>query len=83
VATDNRPAKAPVQMPLGRSILLHLLPGALISLFYFLVGPAVTGAGYPPVAALFFGILLVLIPVELGYLFFWDESVTSVRASRA
>lgn len=61
-------SSVPPQMSLGRSVLLHLLPGALISLFYFLFGPRVTAAGYPPVAALILGILVILIPVELGYL---------------
>lgn len=70
MSTDSRPASVPLQMALGRSILLHLLPGALISLFYFLLGPTMMRAGYPPVAALFLGILLVLIPVELGYLLY-------------
>lgn len=62
------PTTAPAQMPLGRSVLLHLLPGAIISLFYFLAAPAIMATGYPPVAALNLSILLVLIPVELGIL---------------
>ena len=67
--TNDLPANdLPEQMPLGRSILLHLLPGALITAFYLLAGPAVLRAGYPPLAALLLGILLVLIPFELGWL---------------
>lgn len=58
----------PDQMPLGRSVALHLLPGALISAFYFLTAPAIQRAGFPPLAALLLGILLVLIPFELGWL---------------
>jgi membrane protease YdiL (CAAX protease family) len=57
-------------MALGRSILLHLLPGALISAFFFLLGPSFIRAGYPAVVALFFGILFVLIPFELGFLIY-------------
>ena len=66
--TDIVDPDLPEQMPLGRSVLLHLVPGALISAFYFLTAPAVQRAGYPPVAALLLGILLVLIPFELGVL---------------
>jgi hypothetical protein len=67
--TNDLPATdLPEQMPLGRSILLHLLPGALISAFYFLATPYVQRAGYPPLAALLLGILLVLIPFELGWM---------------
>jgi hypothetical protein len=66
--TDTAAPDLPEQMPLGRSVLLHLVPGALISAFYFLTAPAVQRAGYPPVAALLLGILLVLIPFELGVL---------------
>jgi membrane protease YdiL (CAAX protease family) len=68
MSPTTQPTNVPSQMSLSRSVLLHLLPGALISLFYFLVGPSIITAGYPPVAALILGILLILIPVELGYL---------------
>jgi len=61
-------SELPDPMPIGRSILLHLLPGGLISAFYFLAAPVVMAAGYPPLAALLLGILLVLIPFELGWL---------------
>jgi membrane protease YdiL (CAAX protease family) len=61
-------AEAPGQMPLGRSILLHLVPGALITAFYFLTAPAIQRAGLPPLAALLLAILIVLIPFELGWL---------------
>jgi len=67
--TDDLPTpEIPEQMSRGRSTLLHLLPGVLISAFYFLAAPCLQRAGYPPLAALLLGILLVLIPFELGWL---------------
>lgn len=58
----------PAQMSLGRSALLHLLPGGLITLAYFLIAPPMMAAGYPSIAALLLSILVVLIPFELGVL---------------
>ena len=49
---------------------LHLIPGALLTAFYFLTAPLVMSVGYPPEMALLLGILIVLIPFELGYLFY-------------
>jgi len=67
--TANTPIMdAPDQMSLGKSALLHLLPGALLTLLYFLIAPAVTAAGYPPLASLLLAIAVVLIPFELGFL---------------
>ena len=57
-------------MGLGRSVVLHILPGALISLVYFLAGPSIIRAGYPRVVALLLGIPLVLIPFQLGLLLY-------------
>lgn len=57
------------QHSLGKSVVLHLLPGALITAFFVLLAPAVFRAGYPPEFTLLLAILAVLIPFELGYLF--------------
>jgi len=56
--------------PLGvwQMIGLHLIPGALITVFFFLTAPAIIHAGYPPLMSLFLAILLILIPFELGFL---------------
>ncbi len=62
---------SPVQsLLLGNAILLHLLPGALITAFFFLAAPVLMQAGFPPVLSLYLAILLVLIPFELGFLFY-------------
>jgi len=54
---------------LSQSILLHLLPGLLIGLFYFLVAPLVVRAGFPSVVALVLAGCVILVPVELGILY--------------
>jgi membrane protease YdiL (CAAX protease family) len=54
---------------LGRSVALHLVPGALISAFFFLAAPPLMRAGYPALLALFAAILFVLVPFELGTLY--------------
>lgn len=53
-----------------RSIGLHLLPGALITAFFFLAGPFLIQAGFPPILSLYLAILLILIPFELGFLLY-------------
>jgi membrane protease YdiL (CAAX protease family) len=53
-----------------RSIILHLLPGALIALFFAITAQAVVAAGYPSIDALLLAILIVLLPIELGYLIY-------------
>ena len=59
-----------------RSLTLHLLPGALITAFYFLAGPLVMRAGYPSIMALFLAIVVILIPFELGYLLYEGKRTT-------
>lgn len=56
------------QHSLGKSLVLHLLPGALITIFLILLAPVLLQAGYPSMFTLDLGILLVLVPFELGYL---------------
>lgn len=56
------------QHPLGWSILLHLLPGVALTVFIVLAAPVVVSLGFPVVFALFVGIGLVIVPIELGIL---------------
>jgi uncharacterized protein len=58
------------QHSLWQSITLHLLPGALLTVFFFLTIPVVIKLGFPAPFALVLAILLVLIPFELGVLFY-------------
>lgn len=54
----------------GKSIFLHLLPGILIGGCYFAVRPILSRLGYPSILALMGAIILVLLPVELGWLLY-------------
>ncbi|NTW08832.1 MAG: CPBP family intramembrane metalloprotease [Anaerolineaceae bacterium] len=53
-----------------QSILLHLLPGGLLLVFYILAVPIVENLGLPRRFASMLGVFLVLIPFELGVLFY-------------
>ncbi len=55
---------------LWQSLGLHLLPGALITVFFFAAAPVVMKLGFPAPFALVLAIFLVLIPFELGVLFY-------------
>jgi uncharacterized protein len=52
-----------------QSILFHLLPGILVGGFYFLARQPVARLGYPSVFAQMLAFALVLVPLELGFLF--------------
>ena len=53
-----------------QSLLLHLLPGVLLLLFFILAVPIVKNLGLPLRFAAMLGAILVLIPFELGVLFY-------------
>jgi uncharacterized protein len=65
-STDNETGPSVQQHHLGWSILLHLLPGAALTGFIVLAAPIVRDLGLPVVFALFVGIGLVIVPIELG-----------------
>lgn len=58
-----------------KTIVLHLFPGALITAFFFLSGPVLIRAGFPPIMSLYLAILLILIPFELGYLLYQGKKL--------
>ena len=67
--SDAETASLPPQpYSLRRSITLHLVPGAIFTVFLLLAVPAVTSRGIDPIFVFFGGIGLVLVPIELGYL---------------
>ena len=53
-----------------QTVLLHLLPGALITLAFILISPWLKQNHLPPILTLLIPILLVLIPFELGVLLY-------------
>lgn len=58
------------QYSLGQSILLHLLPGAIAAAVYVLTVPIFKRLGYPSITALYLPMILAVILIELGYLFY-------------
>jgi uncharacterized protein len=61
------------QRSVARTVVLHLLPGALIVVFYVLAAPIVRDLGFPALMAIYLAIIFVLIPFELGYLIYQAE----------
>ena len=61
---------------LAQSIILHLLPGILIGIFYFLIRQPLQKFGYPSIFGLILAIVFVLVPLELGYLLFKGKQAT-------
>jgi membrane protease YdiL (CAAX protease family) len=58
------------QHSIARTLVLHLLPGVLMVAFYIIAAPLVRGLGFPSLMAIYLAILFVLVPFELGYLFY-------------
>ena len=59
-----------VKHSLLKSIVLHLLPGLLVGIFYFAIIPFVKEQGFPSLVALMLAGIFVLIPFELGFLLY-------------
>jgi len=58
------------QHSLLKSVILHLLPGVLILLFFITFTPILTEKGFPTLFSLFLAVMLVLVPFELGYILY-------------
>lgn len=67
---DRHPLPTNRQHSIARSVVLHLLPGALITIFYIGAAPVMRDLGFPALMAFYLAIVLVLIPFELGYLLY-------------
>jgi membrane protease YdiL (CAAX protease family) len=70
--TENSAAKSLgiPQQSLWQSIILHLLPGALTTILFIIATPALNSLGYPSSFAFLLSGLFVLVPFELGLLFY-------------
>jgi len=58
------------QHSLVKSFLLHILPGALVTIVFVMLRPISDSMGYPPLLAFLLAILLIDIPVLLGIMLF-------------
>jgi membrane protease YdiL (CAAX protease family) len=59
-----------------QSVILHILPGILVGCFFLLARQPVANMGYPSVIALILAYAFILIPTELGYLFYQGKKNT-------
>ena len=66
----SAPSVETEQHPLALSIVLHLLPGILIGLAFFLIGPYVQRRNLPPFVAQCIADVVVLVPFVLGLLWY-------------
>lgn len=71
-AAPARMAIAQLSTPM--ILVLHLLPGALMTAGFVALAPLVEAAGFPAITALLGAIVLVLVPVELGILWLASRS---------
>ncbi|MDQ3854846.1 MAG: CPBP family intramembrane metalloprotease [Chloroflexota bacterium] len=78
--SDGTSSEGIEQHTVGRSTLLHLLPGVLILGCFVLLIPVVRSLGFPSLMAIFLAETLVLVPVELGYLL-WQGKQRNGRLS--
>jgi membrane protease YdiL (CAAX protease family) len=58
------------QHSIGKSVFLHLFPGILASIAYFLLIQPLKQHGYPSLMALILAIVFILVPVEFSYLLY-------------
>lgn len=59
-----------------QAVILHLLPGVLVLLFYIIVAPKIIRLGFPSLFASILSFVFVLIPFELGYLLYQGKKIT-------
>jgi membrane protease YdiL (CAAX protease family) len=63
------------QHSLLKSVVLHLLPGVLIFIFFIVITPILTEKGFPTLFSLFLAVMLVLVPFELGYILYQAKKI--------
>ena len=68
------------QLSIGQVIILHLLPGAIGTVVYILSVPIFANLGYPSITALYLPMILAVILLELGYLFYQGQKKYGQRS---
>lgn len=58
-----------------KSLILHMLPGGLVTLFFFLLKPALDSSGYPPLLTFLIAVLLVDVPFMLGVMLYEGKKI--------
>jgi len=73
VLTTKKSATKSLDIPqqsIWQSIVLHLLPGALTTILFIIIAPKLNSLGYPSNFAFLLAGIFVLVPFELGFLFY-------------
>lgn len=60
-----------------RSTILHLLPGAVGTIVYINIAPILIKNGYPSLLGILVAAAVVILPIELGYLFYEARKVNN------
>ena len=60
----------PKQHSLVKSITLHILPGLVGTIAYILIAPSLMQNGYPAILGILIAAAIIILPIELGYLFY-------------
>jgi len=63
---DSTPTQTNAQHSIGKSFLLHVFPGVLVTVAFFVLKPLLDSTGFPPLLAFLLAILLIDIPFMLG-----------------
>ena len=63
------------QHSLLKSILLHIMPGVLVTIAFIVLKTSLDPGGYPPLLAFLLAILLVDIPLLLGIMLFHGKKL--------
>jgi len=74
------------QHSISKSIVLHLLPGAVGTIGYVFLAPILLDNGYPAVLALIIALGVITLPIQIGYLLLQrrnadDQPVIALRES--
>lgn len=72
---DRTAPQSITQQPIGKSALLHILPGILVTVAFLVLRPLVALLGYPPLLAFLAAVLFVDIPFMLGVLYMEGKKI--------
>lgn len=74
---NSTSAQSTDQHSLGKSILLHVLPGALVTVAFLSLKPMLDSSGYPPLLAFLLAVLLIDLPFMLGVMLYEAKKLNS------
>jgi membrane protease YdiL (CAAX protease family) len=63
------------QHSIPKSVILHLLPGAVGTFAYVIITPFLMESGYPSILGILTAAAVVILPIELGYLLYQSRKI--------